>query len=544
MIFKNDNHFAWTSLRFQEERLYFKGCKETALNVLKCFKNASATEVKTSIVKQLKMSENLSSGVIENSSTLIAWVDHIRSWPLYYTLTAQQALYLSPSAEHILSNLDTNTVDIDASLEFAMAGYVTGSATLYKDMSCLQAGEILIWNKKEKQLELGRHFQYVPSFEREETKEILTQELSTIIDEIFIKIIKKANGRPIWIPLSGGLDSRLILCKFHQLNYKNLHTFTYGPALNFEAKIAKKIARKLGVPWHFIRSPQSKRRQNFWSHKRKTFWQFACGHKSIPSMGDYEVLLYLREKNLLPDDAIIINGQSGDFITGGHISKKWLNSNYHTQEVFFDNIISKHYALWRPLMTKKNRAIIKHKISTLLGGMDFKTTDTVYMARCEEAWEYEARQICFVVHGNRYYDFCGYDWELPLWDKKLVNFFMDISLHEKLEQNLFKNYLKDYNYCGLFPEKEAYIWRWPLQFLWVIPIAKLTEIIFGKQAKENFYQLMRYFGHYSDQYCVYNWSIYKESAIDARNIFSFYVRTWIEEHPECFGSIIKKAIKL
>ena len=39
--------------------------------------------------------------------------------------------------------------------------------------------------------------------------------------------------------LSGGLDSRLIISKLSELGYDNLHSYTYGPKHNYEAKIAE-----------------------------------------------------------------------------------------------------------------------------------------------------------------------------------------------------------------------------------------------------------------------------------------------------------------
>ena len=77
-------------------------------------------------------------------------------------------------------------------------------------------------------------------------------QLSSIIDNIFENIIKKANNRPIWIPLSGGLDSRLVLCKLHEKGYTNLNCFSYGLKNNSECLIAEKIAKALNTRWKFI----------------------------------------------------------------------------------------------------------------------------------------------------------------------------------------------------------------------------------------------------------------------------------------------------
>ena len=67
-----------------------------------------------------------------------------------------------------------------------------------------------------------------------------------------LKNNKKANNRPIWVPLSGGLDSRLILCKLHESGYKNLNSFSYGLKNNSESLIAKYVSKSLNINWKFI----------------------------------------------------------------------------------------------------------------------------------------------------------------------------------------------------------------------------------------------------------------------------------------------------
>ena len=57
-------------------------------------------------------------------------------------------------------------------------------------------------------------------------------------------------------------------------------------------------------------------------------------------MMEYEALHKLREKNILPDNSIIINGQSGDFITGGHIPNALIEKGSNVHDLI-DAIIKK-----------------------------------------------------------------------------------------------------------------------------------------------------------------------------------------------------------
>ena len=539
-MFINDPIFKWEKQHQEDAVLFYKGSKKFAVKTQDICTKA---DIQKNLTAHLKTIDDFSSGLIETKDHIIAWVDHIRSWPLFFTKHNDEFI-ISNNARLVQKKAGLTDTDRNSCLEFAMSGYVSGGITLLKNLTCLQPGEFLIWNKKEKSLTLTRYYQYIPDMTddtqtREENKKIL----GTILDDLIKKIIKNANGRPIWIPLSGGLDSRIILCKLHEHGYKNLHTFTYGPRFNFESKIAKQVAKTLNVPWHFISSSKAKIRKYFLSNERKEFWNSTDGLKAIPSMREFSALMALWERNLVTDDAIFINGQSGDYITGNHISQKWMSDKNFVPEDLFQILLTKHYDLWQTLKTPDNIHAIKSRIETMLP-KDWKTQSSgIEMATLEEIWEYDARQICLVANGQKSYDYFGYDWEMPLWEKALVDFCETLPLDQKIGQNLYKEYLRDYNYQNLFPEKEPYIWRWPALMLWVVPAAQIIGILRGRKAKDNFYALMRYHGHYSNQFYSFPWSIHKKTYRNARNVMSLNVREWIIENKDIIPSSILQSIE-
>ena len=88
---------------------------------------------------------------------------------------------------------------------------------------------------------------------------------------------------------------------------------------------------------------------------------FGCATPTIQGLLAIDKLL---EINFIDKQDIIINGNSGDFITGGHIPL--INSNikkFDNQNTMLDNIldihINKHYALWDSLLQEKNKKLIK-----------------------------------------------------------------------------------------------------------------------------------------------------------------------------------------
>lgn len=508
--------------------LWYTGCGlEIAQEIIK------AGESK--IDEILNRQQDYSSGILNIDGKIIAWVDHIRSFPVFY---AQG--FVSNDARQILATLKDKSIDETAVLEFSTAGFVTGADTLYRDIKCLQPGEYLVHDTSGKPPALERYYQYIPAPEKSSWDEN-RKKLSMIIDEIILKIIRRANGRPIWVPLSAGLDSRLILCKLHEHGYKNLHTFTYGPRFNFEALHARRVAHKLNVPWHFVALSGAECRKIFHSPERRAYSDFADNLKAAPSFREFTALMAARMRGLIPQDAILINGQSGDYITGGHVAPFWYENPQNDKNDLFNVIATKHYSLWSPLKAPDNLKAISRKIESLLPALNVPPPFT--QAAHEESWEYDARQVILVINGQRSYDFFGYDWELPLWERSLCDLFEHVPYDQKKGQALFKQYLREYDYKGLFAAREPKIWRWPLPMLWVVPMAQIVGLA-GVAAKKKFYAIMRYFGHYSNQYAFFPFSLHKKTCDTAKNIFSLYVRHWFIENKFPLPAHLKNIMRI
>ncbi len=492
------------------------------------------------VLRTLFAQKEFGSGILTIGRRTIAWVDHIRTYPVYYAFTAGGVI-VSNDARSILAQLGDAQADENAALEFAMSGYVTGQDTLYREIKCLLPGEVIIAEDGMKPF-VGRYFRYFPVPDNSKAPREAQAELAGIIDSIMLKIIARANGRPIWVPLSAGLDSRIILCKLHEHGYKNLHTFTYGPRFNFEAQHAKKIALSLNVPWHFVGLKSQECTGMFADKSRRAYSDFADGLKAAPSFREYTAIKVLKDRKVFHKDTILINGQSGDFITGGHVAPVWFEKDTASFDDLAIVLLAKHYDLWKGLKTPQNVAAIKSKIRSLLPEADKAQSGTDH-AVLEECWEYDERQATLVVNGQRSYDFFGYDWELPLWERTLCDFYATVPYDQKRGQSLFKQFLKAYNYLGLFVKPEPKVWRWPLPMLWILPAANIIGL-FSAEKKKEIYAFMRYYGHYSNQYAFFPFALHKQTYKNARNIFSLYVRNWFTENRFPLSRDLKKGMML
>jgi hypothetical protein len=149
-----------------------------------------------------------------------------------------------------------------------------------------------------------------------------------------------------------------------------------------------------------------------------------------------------------------------------------------------------------------------------------------------DAWEWAERQSRYVVNQQRIYDFHSLVWRLPLWDREYLDFWRDVPAGHMFGQGLYKDWLRRWNYKGLFcdPSLDKPIWRWPGMWRLVVPAARAVGLAGGRRAKDGLYALMRYFGHYSFQYGSYPYAYYAPRALAHRNPVSLFAETWVREN--------------
>lgn len=466
--------------------------------------------------------------IVEGQRWIMAVVDKIRSYPVFY-MERDGSFCVSNSARLLKEELCLYDVDETSLLEFRMAGYVTGRETLYRDLYQIQAGEFFLWDKTNSKLERERYYIFYSENCRKEKEGELIEELDEVTNSVFKRVMKEANGAPIWVPLSGGLDSRLVLCKLKNLGYDDLTAFSYGAAGNYEAKAAKRVAEKVSVPWRFV--PTSMRESNafFYSDVRKEYWAFSDGLNCIPNMQDIHALTKLEREGRLPPDVVIINGQSGDFITGGHIPVSFYTQAPHIS-LLLKWAIEKHYSQWLNLKTNENLNQLTDKILDLLGLEKGVRLDVQELASLYEWWEWQERQCKYVINGQRIYDYLNIKWFLPLWDDNYLKFWEKIAFEQKYAQKLYKAYLESFDFYGLFKTFKPEIWRWPGITIAVVPVARLIKLIFGKEYSDLFYGYFKYIGHYRQFYSPYSLKNFIRKAPKIRGPMSLNIETWMREN--------------
>jgi len=438
--------------------------------------------------------------VIKTPRTLFAAVDRIRSIPLFFVEGSDRILLTDQPTRlvHKLGSLESSPA-LDDKLMLQMSGYCSGSATLLQGVKQLQSGEYLQFSNDEK-LEVSSYYNYHPANPLVITEKIeLKRTLETTSIRILQKIIDSAKGRLIVVPLSGGYDSRVVASGLAHLGYKNVKCFSYGQSKNFESSISKMVAEKLGYEWKFINLTHDIVRKDYYSDQHEDYFSFSNTFASVPVEHEFTAVRLLKESGWISDDAIFVNGMSGDFLTGSHIPKTLQDdrdnlTEQERKDLILSALLDKHYSLWAHLTTSSNKKLVAdnlwYQIVNEINGLPANSHDDFGLY---EFSEFKNRQTKYVITVQRVYEFFGYEWRLPLWDKEYLDYWEKIQIAHKIDRNLFVEVMHDLDWGGVWNLKYPDPYITPKWISLVRILTKCMFVLFGRENWKKFDKKVFYY---------------------------------------------------
>ena len=311
--------------------------------------------------------------------------------------------------------------------EFLVTGYVTGRETLFDGIFQIQAGEYLSYSKKDNQLPhpfiTGSGMTDYFSDTEEELLKRLDRFLFTFSGGL-LRLQKK--GLTMVVPLSGGLDSRIIVAMLKRLGVDEVICFSYGRAKNHESEISKKVAEALGYQWYFVEYTNDKWQSCYPPWQIVAYERYAGNLVSLPHIQDFLALQELIKEGKIPQKSVFIPGHSGDFLAGNlYPAGLWYPGTLFVWKLSPWNP-QIHYSLWE---VRKETDIISYfnkKISDSTGNITIHDRESY--VNCVLCFVFNERVAKFIVNSVRVYEFFGYSWRMPLWDNELIGFFFKSSL--------------------------------------------------------------------------------------------------------------------
>ena len=476
--------------------------------------------------------------VVQRDDLTFIAVDKIRSTPLFFA-NIQNNFFIDSDPKNLIkiNEFNKKNINFNSRLEIFMSGYTIGNKTIYNELKSLKAGELVFFHNND--YEYLHYYKYNGDIVKKSLEEYL-EELKTLTSNIFKKTLNEIGDRQIIIPLSAGNDSRLVASILKYLGVKNVKCYSYGTKGNFEAKIAKIIANKLDYEWRFIPLTHKSEKKYYASEEYKEYLNYSESFCSVPYLQSLSTIKYLRDLNWINEDAIFINGNTGDFISGGHINTKMKDnhdikniSEQLRKENILNQLVEKHFSLWGNLETYNNLSQIKktlwQEIVKGCGDIAKKEKDHLFY----EYSEFIDRQSKYVISGQRIYEYYGYDWRLPLWNDEYLLFWQKVPMDYKFKQKLYVEMLKKNNYGNVWgadiPVNKKTItpkWLIPLRF-----ICKLPFGLFGKKGKKAWKQFdMNFFYYFRDVTQMMNTQNYIRIVKDIFKKPSFHVAWQVKDY--------------
>lgn len=363
--------------------------------------------------------------IIQIENELLIAVDAVRTFPLFY-MERGGTLIVSDSCDYLKKsfNLTPNT-NKAIETEFLVTGFVTRNKTLLNDVYQLQSGEFIRYSFTNGIIEQKFYIDYLTTtFTAQKDEKYYEKSLIEILDKSLNRMLQFADGRPFLVPLSGGYDSRLIVCMLKQQNIENVICYTYGTKNSHEVLTSQKVAKALNYRWIFIEYNEDTIPGDYCEDDDfKRYFRFASNYVSVFLLQDYFAIKQIKEKRMVPKNCVVVPGHSGDFLAGSHLSKRDIKNT--NREYTIQRIRNKHYTL-------KSSVNLDISLSDYLNQVSCK-----YEYAVDDNWNFKERQAKFIVNSIRIYEFFGFEHYLLFWDQDLIDFFKELPPKYKYKTALY-----------------------------------------------------------------------------------------------------------
>lgn len=524
--------FGWRRLSAGDRVFWFRGhVRGRSAEVLA---GEAAALSRTDIAGWLDALDGHFALILTGPDWSLAAVDPVRSTPLLWA-QRDDVIHVTHDGPRLRTALGLGPDDIDLAQgdAFAMSGFTIGAGTLYGAIRQLTPGTFLL-SAPDAPCAVETYHRWRPDQPTETDPDELAATLSQLHEDLIERLIADAAGRPILVPLSAGLDSRLLASGLAAAGYENVHCIAYGRAGNREAVVSRQIARRLGYRWSFVPYTNPSVRAGWASDDHRSYEAYADSFTSIPFPQDYLALTTLRERGDLPADTLVVNGQSGDFTSGNHIPKSLIGHPGGSQDArmtrILDALVAKQFKHWSGLATEQRMARIRSLLAaeiTAAGGLP-ENPDLDYGVY--EYGEFIDRQAKYVINGQRLYEYLDLDWRLPLWQRSCLDFWERAPLSAKANQSLYREVLERDNWGGVWRDIPVNPMRIrPVSLMVVRQIAKILHAPLGAQRWHAFER--RYFTYWMQPLCAFaSWRYWDvvNSDLGPLGAIAFHIRKYMD----------------
>ena len=189
----------WKQKCFGEWTIMWAGCQGIVDRLYEEVANTTEFPCADKFTAVLSRMNTPFAAILTGPSGTVAVVDQNRSFPIFFTVSTGRPV-LGGDARAVAVGGGKQAVHLEAALEAALSGYVTGQDTLLEGLHQLVAGTFLTWPNGERTPTIHRYFRYMPLTPVANNEADLIDALALATDQVVSRMVDAAAGRPIWGP--------------------------------------------------------------------------------------------------------------------------------------------------------------------------------------------------------------------------------------------------------------------------------------------------------------------------------------------------------
>lgn len=429
------NGNGWSEYRAEKSVFFFKGVlqysklvvrtAEDLMNLVGSVFGSSLFTPREFDEKLLKFANGNFALILKIGDEIFVATDLIRSCPVYTTCQGNHLLI----TDTVNGNSSALAPDLSAVGTFIAAHYTFGTQTVFRNCESVGPGEILHIRPGHNP---ARHsyfrFIYDPSVVNLKSDGELSRELDRLLESLFSRMIAQQPEDTLWIvPLSGGIDSRIIANYLSRLKAPNVLCFSYGIPGNPQSELSRRVANTLNLDWTFIEYTEKKWGELHRKGQIDRFLRYSFNGDSLPHLQDFLAVYELKKRGLTTPNSFVVPGHNLGFVAD-YVSNDEITSNKEADVI--SKIIDK-------FIQSSATSAIRKQITE-----QFRTLE-VGAASYVEYFAWANRHTKFTGNSVRVYEFFDLGWRMPYWEKDLLEFWLKIDVERRRDQNLYLSAAKD-----------------------------------------------------------------------------------------------------
>lgn len=360
--------------------------------------------------------------------------DRMGPWRIYYADLAE-AFVFAPEVKAI-SFLPwfKRGLDWKGLADFFNYGYVIGDNTFFRDIKSLSSASVVKLGCGNAQAEIEKYWKPTYREEPEDLHEITERGYSLVRSSVAEKV---SHAESVISPISGGLDSRLILATLKEINTgKPVKPITYGQPFSYEYKNACHVCKALDMRNHALVEITPEAIFNFYS---QAVW---LSEGMVPGMNCLLLLLPLAVGR---EFKCLLNGIYGGptnydalYYNESHVKAK-LSHEDKAKDIAKDVAINQQF--YSGIFAESSgRRVGEQRLQSISDELKkhLEASDKFCFQR--DAFFIENRMRRFINQSSLY----RFYWQeqLPLSKYDLYDFYLSTPAEVKLHRNLLKTILK------------------------------------------------------------------------------------------------------